>query len=475
MAKIFKNGGTLILENGTSSNQFSGALAKVRFSGSNVTITHEGLILYNGDISGLLDSSDSAYTIQGLKNLLASFNLGVGGLEGLIFVDSINKLPEPVEGVYTLDGSYFFTKQIDFDGANVVFQNASIIGTSQEKAGIKNANISILSTTSFNWIRFDNCALSIDAIGGAFDWTKVNFYGCGYLDILNASNVILETIGFINSMGVNLVGEIDSFVLSPNCIFIAASIEDNIQEPDGYENASFLNITSTATINRRVRVQDSVFSTSYLTQKAINFESGASIPIESLILKTVGFNGIGAALSGINGDDDRTSFFEVNGGNSLNSSSIGSMVMKSNTVATTVGTQDESYKVNGVFEEGAIMQRFAFDAVNNALEYTSIVPRTFIIQAPFTVRSASGANVVTGTYIGVKKASSLVFDPAIDTLTESEQYTTNSNSSRPDSGSCQAIAKLGQGDKIYMITENKNGTQDIVHEFINIIAQRASI
>ena len=480
--KLTKNGLFVVAEfSPTNISQYQYESISYSFIGTdsvsvNVISNSKFIInLFTGLISGITDVNDTPYTQISLNAFFASFSTGGSNTGDLIFVDNINKLPNPVLGTYTLNESYFFTEKIDFGGANVVLDNAAIIGASQEKAGITNANVTASSTSSVNWIRFDECDILIDAIGGAFDLTKNNFYGCGYITIQNAANIILETSAFINSLGIDLVGTIDSLVLSPNCIFRNADISEGIPIPVGYDTTNFVNIASTAVINRRIRVQDSVFSTSVATQKAINFEVGASIPVESLILKTVSFNGIGTALNGINGGDDRASFFEVKGGNSINSATIGSMVMKDNTVATVVSFQDDRYKVAGTFEAGAVMQRFQFDAVNNALEYTSVVPRTFIIQAPFTVRNDSGSNVVIGSYLGVKKAANLNFDPDIDRISESEQYTTNSNSTRPDAGTCQAVVTLEQGDKIYLITQNKKGAQDIIHEFVNLIAQRAAI
>lgn len=475
MTKLTKNGSSVIIERDGVSNQFNGIDLKARFQGLNVTIANSNLLLYNGLLSELLNDSNVAYTESELKSLIGSFNLGGGGVNDLIFVSTINDLPNPVLGVYTLNESYFFTDKIDFGGASVILDNAAIIGTSQEKAGITNANVTVSSTSSVNWIRFDDCDILINAIDGAFDWTKVNFYGCGYVTIQNAANIVLETTAFINSLGINLIGTIDSLILSPNCIWRAASPSETVIAPLNYDTTNFINIASTAVINRRVRIQDSVFITSVATQKAIHFEVGATIPIESLILKTVSFNGPGTALSGINGNDDRASFFEVNGGNSINSATIGSMVMKNNAVATVVSVTNDRYKVAGTFAAGTVMQRFSFDAVNNALEYTSSVPRAFVIQAPFTVRNDSGANVVIGSYLGVKKAVNPTFVPDVDRISESEQYTTNGNSTRPDSGTCQAVVTLEQGDKIYLIAQNRSGTQNIIHEFVNLVAQKAAI
>lgn len=179
-------------------------------------------------------------------------------------------------------------------------------------------------------------------------------------------------------------------------------------------------------------------------------------------------------LIGINGDDDRCLFFECAGANLINSTAIGKIFMNGNTVETAVGVRNARYKVAGTFSFSADAQRFAFDAVNNALEYTSAVPRVFFINMPFTARSAVSTNIIIGTYIGVKRFENENFNPDVDRLDDSELYITSSSSSRPDSGTCVDIVTLRKGDKLYAITQNRSGTQSLVYEALSIIPVKAN-
>lgn len=434
--------------------------------------------IFTGLLSELTDENDTPYTQISLNAFFASFAAGNQIADNTIEVNSLLDLPAPVGGVITLPNLgqlYKINNEIDLLGNTLVVNSNVLLGFSQDTTGFANGVMTINSTCALRYIKLLTIDMTIDALGGAFDWPFVNFYGCPYVKVVNASNLIIETTGFIESMGINLTGTVDSIVISPNCIFRAADISEAIPTPIGYNTTNFVNIASAAVITRRCRIQDSVFSTSQAPQTGINVELGASIQVESLILKTVRFTGAGTALVGINGSDDRASFFEVFGGNSINSARIGSMVMKDNNIATVVSVQNDRYKVAGTFEVGTVMQRFAFDAVNNALEYTSVVPAVFVIQAPFTARNDAGANVVIGSYLGVKKAANPTFNPDIDRIDQSEQYITTRNDNSPNSGTCQAAVLLEQGDKIYFITENRSGEQNIVHEFVNVIAQRAAI
>ena len=305
-------------------------------------------------------------------------------------IDSFSDLPTPVAGKITLNGGnlYNIYTMIDLQGNELICNNVAIRGISQELSGFTNGKITFTGTSSISYIRFDNIEMVINAPLGAFDWTFVNFYDCpNAVNIIAAQNIIMQTFGFINSSNFRVTGTIDSLVLAPNCIF------RGVTNP----TAVFFDIAPTAVINRRIRIQDSVFQTDFAGQTAVRVQSGATINIESFIMKTVRMNGIGTAFSGISGDDDRAFFFEVVGGNSINSTAIANMYMKNNAVPTVVGASGTRYVMAGVTEFGSVRQRFIHDVATNSLIYTSSVSRVFNIQVAYTVLSGSKGYILALT------------------------------------------------------------------------------
>jgi hypothetical protein len=380
-------------------------------------------------------------------------------------IRDVSQCPAPVAGVITFpdnSGPYYFDGVVDFGGLELILGRNVFMAASQEDGGIKNAVVQVNDTCAVRFMLFDNVQITIDASGGAFDWQFVNFYNsANCLNVVAAANFIGETVGFINSYGVKISGAIDSFVLSPNCIW------RDIDQTD----AVFLELTSTAVINRRLRVQDSVFATGFAGQTAVRVDVSASIPIESFIFKTVRQTGPGTFLDGINGDSDEAFFFEVVGGNAINSTAIANMYMKNNATATPISVIGDRYAMAGVTEFGPTRQRFSHDVATNTLEYTSSVPRIFRIQCSYTV--LSGSNNIIGVYVGINRTGAAL-DPDADRVTESEMYTTTSGS-RPDSGVAQCIATLNEGDRVYVIVQNNTSTNDVTIEFMNMIIEKASV
>lgn len=410
-----------------------------------------------GSITGqLTDQGDLAIALDNKVDVITSWKQ----------ISDISELPAPVSGVIELNTAgilYEFFGVIDLQGNTLrISETVSLRGGSQEIAGVSNGNVEIVSTCTIAYFRFENVAMTINAPTGAFDWTFVNFVNCpNVLNVAAADNIIFQTFGFINSPNFRITGTINSLVVSPNSIF------RSVTNP----NAVLFDITPTAIINRRIRIQDSVFETNAPTQTAVRVQSGASIGIESFIFKTVRMNGNGTAFSGINGDDDRAFFFEVVGGNSINSTAIANMYMKNNTTPTVVSVSGTRYAMAGMTEFGAVRQRFIHDVATNSLIYTSIVPRIFNIQVAYSI--ISGNNNVVGVYIGIDR-NGIPLNPDTDKITESEMYTTTSGT-RPESSFSQCVVTLNQGDRVYVILQNISAATNITVEFMNMIIQKASV
>jgi len=380
----------------------------------------------------------------------------------IVYISSYDQLPDPVGGVIDLGDDakkYIFTRDIDVQGNTVDFGNNVISGLSQEVGGITNGALLIDQTCTVRDIKFDSVSAVINAPLGAFDWKSINFFNSSNIDIQAAQNIVWDTFGFINTYNVQITGEVDSFILAPNNIFRSVTTEV----------CDFFAVRSTAVINRRIRIEDSVFVTDFLTQNPINVEAGATIPVEGFKMEDVNFAGPGS-ISGINGGDDIANFQRCTGDGVVNSTSIANLYIQNNQALTPVAVAGDKYKVVGTTQVSAIIQRFTHDAANNTLEYTSSVSRIFRIQAPYTV--FAGNNNIVGAYIAVTRAGNTE-NPNTDVIGESEMYTTT-NGARPIAGASQCIVALNQGDKVYFAVENENGN-DVRVEFLNMIIETANV
>jgi hypothetical protein len=378
----------------------------------------------------------------------------------IIFVSERSHLPDSVAGEVTLPANgnlYFFLRMIDLEGDTFYPTNNSLIGSSQELAGLENASVAINETCTIKFFRFNNCSVTIDAPLGAFDWNGLNFYDCSSaISILNAQNCVFETFGFINSRSILLDGTIDSLVMT-----------NSIVRDVGYDENFFV-VSEFAVVNRRIRIENSVFATTLAGQKGILVQSGATIPDEGFVLKTVRFTGPGEAVSGINGNEDRAMFKDNVGNNVINTSVKGYFYMKNNALATTISVIGDRYEVLGTKTlDTFFAQRFVNNA--NRLEYTSSIPKKIFIQASYTHNS--GANNIIGTYIAIARNGNPI-DPDADRISESEMYVTTSGS-RPDGGFCQCITEISQGDRIYIVTQNTSATNDVTYSFLNFIVKEA--
>lgn len=406
-------------------------------------------------------------TMLALSNILGSLE-GGGGVSAGRQVDvlTISDLPAPSGGVIDCgnDGKlYFFYDMVDLGGLTFRTGNNVFRGISQELAGVENGTVEVLATCTVSDFRFNSVNMIFNAPTGAYDWNRCNFYNCpNAIDIQAADNIVWETFGFINSENVQISGIINSFVMSPNCIF------RSVTNP----TAKFFTIKSTAVINRRIRIEESVFQTSAAGQQSVTFEAGATIGNERLRFINLLFQGPGTALTGINGDDIRALFKSCSGGNVRNSARTGHMYMSGNASATTIASAGVAYKVVGIFTPSASNQRFTFDAVNNLLTCTS--PDAYTYKLIATMSVISGSNKKIGGYICLNLAGNPI-DPMVDKLNTSENYVPSSTGSRPDVITMFDSVSIKNGDRLYLAVENESDTTAVTVEVANLLIDTASI
>jgi hypothetical protein len=413
-----------------------------------------------------------------VKELRISDGVTVGGTSlnvgGGTVISSLSDFPDPVSGVITLpsDTAYYLDSDIDLLGNRLVADGVvAIIGTSSETTFLTStglANNTPLLTSRYTipmrdiTIRDVHTAIYIDDNGGAnapvaVDWRAVNFADVTNIgEIGTVDNFIFETGAFINSQNINFTGTVGT-----------VGVFNSIFRGNG-SNAPIFNIASTAVISRRFRITYSSIIASSST-KGIEVDSGASIPVEGLILDTINFSGGGTYLSGVNTYSASALF--VNCVGVLNSTAISQMYMRANAVATACPVQSTRYPVTGTTSTTeSLNQKFTHVPARNALQYTSTIPRLFKVTATFSL--TGGQNDIIGFYIG-KKLSASAQNTNNDRLQESEVYVTTTGT-KPDAGTVQTIVELNQGDEIYTIVQNTSGTGSVTVGYLNVIVERTN-
>jgi len=384
-----------------------------------------------------------------------------------VFVDGPADLPAAVGGVHTLadNATYFLTGTVDLNGARIVAgQNTTILGGSSENCRLKSTGLTgtALITSAYSLpmrgltIEAD-VALDLDGTGtptAALDWFGVNFSNCATVGtIANYSNFIATDCAWLNSAGLTFDGTIGTVGFS-QCIFTT---------PAG---GTAINVSATCTLTRRFRIIYSAFVV-LSGQTGINFSASATVPDEAYILDTVNFGGGGTYTAGVAGTSDKVRWLSCVG--ITNTVAVAQMFMKNNATATDITVQGDRYPMAGTTEFAALSQRFEHVSADNAVRYTSAIPRRVKAQASFSVTAPN--NNVLGIYIG-KCTSGNGLDPDADRISESEVYITASGT-RPDAGFVQALIDINDGDKLYIIVQNQTSASDITVVFLNMIVEQA--
>jgi hypothetical protein len=386
----------------------------------------------------------------------------------VVFVDSPADLPAVSGGIHTLaaDTTYIIAGTVDLVGNRIVCgNNTTIIGAgSSENCRLKSTGLtgtalitSVYSLPMRSLTIEADVALNLNASGtptAALDWYGVNFNTCGTVGtIANYSNFIATDCAWLSSGAMTFDGTIGTVGFS-QCIFTPAATK------------TALIVASTATITRRFRVIYSAFvATSGMT--GINFSTSASVPDENYILDTVNFSGGGTYTTGVTQTSDKCRWVSCVG--VANTVAIAQMYMKNNATATDVITQNVRYPMAGTTEFAALSQRFEHVLADNAVRYTSAVPRRVKVLVSFSLEAAN--NNVIGVYIGKCAAGNSIV-PDTDRISDSEVYVTTTGT-RPDAGFVQALIDIVENDKIYVIVQNTSAATDVTVKFMHMIVEQA--
>lgn len=373
----------------------------------------------------------------------------------IVFINQLSDLPPSSGGVITLvdELTYWFTTHIDLLGSRLVCgENTTILGSSSENCSITSTDLPdsvALITTVYTMpmrhitIKDVETALDIDGFGSitAYDWTGVNFENVQTVGIIkNASNFIFSKGAFLNSKGLIFDG-----------IFDTIGFDNSLLQSDGLVG-SIISVSSTATINRRIRI---IYSSLIVTalSSGIDVNVSATLPVEGFILDTVNFSGGASYITGVQFNDNKALFLNCRG--ISNSTETSQYYMNGNTTTTTIVSSATPTKVAGNTINSSITQKFV--NTNNRSTYIGALSRVFSVTA--TLSCTSGNNNQVGSYIAKNGA----------VLPQSEVYITTNGSGRFEGCTIQTLIELATNDYIEVFVENNTGAVNILVTDLNTV------
>ena len=405
-------------------------------------------IVYSETAGGVLDY----YT----KAQIDAFDYEPNHAE-FVEVNALTDLPAASSGVITLAAgyTYLFLKHIDLLGSRLVCgQDTVIVGWSSENCSITSTGLSAASAliTSVYSLPIRSISFTHDLVFNldgdgtttALDWFGVNLLNCASAGtIKDYTNFVFGDGALLNSGGFTFDGTIGTIAFS-NSLFDTASTKTAI------------NVLSTCTISRRLRIIYSSFVT-LSGETGVNFNTSASVGDEKYILDTVNFSGGGTYITGVDSTSNKSLFANCVG--ITNTSTKGLLYMINNTTDTTIGGPNVNVwvKAAGTTTSGSL-SKFTMPS-NNRLTYTGAFNQSFMVHANTSVRSAGTNQVIS---IGIAKNGTILAE------TEMTIRTTTSNQEPP--GSTLAVIDMVATDYIELFVRNTGSTDVRVSDFnMNIV------
>ena len=405
-------------------------------------------IVYSETAGGVLDY----YT----KAQIDAFNYEPNHAE-FVEVNALTDLPAASGGVITLAAgyTYLFLKHIDLLGSRLVCgADTVIVGWSSENCSITSTGLSAATAlvTSVYSLPIRSISFTHDLVFNldgdgtttALDWFGVNLLNCASAGtIKDYTNFVFGDGALLNSGGFTFDGTIGTIAFS-NSLFDTASTKTAI------------NVLSTCTISRRLRIIYSSFVT-LSGETGVNFNTSATVGDEKYILDTVNFSGGGTYITGVDSTSNKSLFANCVG--ITNTSTKGLLYMINNTTDTTIGGPNVNVwvKAAGTTTSGSL-SKFTMPS-NNRLTYTGAFNQSFMVIANTSVRSAGTNQVIS---IGIAKNGTIL------AATEMTIRTTTSNQEHP--GSTLAVIDMVATDYIELFVRNTGSTDVRVSDFnMNIV------
>ena len=374
-------------------------------------------------------------------------------VDGHVFVDGLDKLPDPAGGVISLlaNVAYEFTNTVDLLGLRLELASGTVLlGTSSETAIIKSTGLDVSTPlisaahggpNPMQNIRIEGVgtAFDIDGLGGAnaaLDWMAVNLVNCGSAgSIRDISNLVINTSAWIDCGQLTLDGTIGT----------VSFFQVLWTVPSG-SGKTAIRLESTCTISRRFRVSYSpmvipVGCTGIdVVDKVSTFPGG-----ETLSLRVVNFAGGGTYLAGADFDDVETLIESTRG--LVNSTPSAHVFMTGNATATPVAATGTFYKVLGTTSQGTYSSKFTFS--QNRATYNGGFSRFFRISASAAMKSGNNNDVRMRFAVnGV-------------TLPDSNQRAVTGSAGRVESITTLGTVLLNPGDYIEIWVANDTSTSNI--------------
>lgn len=393
-------------------------------------------IIYSETAGGVLDY----YT----KAQIDAFDYEPNHAE-FVEVNALSDLPAASGGVITLVAgyTYLFLKHIDLLGSRLVCgQDTVIVGWSSENCSITSTGLSASSAliTSTYSLPIRNISFTHDLVFDldgdgtttALDWFGVNLLNCASGGtIKNYTNFVAGDSALLNSGGFTFDGTIGTIAFS-NCLFDTASTKTAI------------NVLSTCTISRRLRIIYSSFVT-LSGETGVNFNSSATVGDEKYILDTCNFSGGGTYTTGLSHTSNKSLFANCVG--ITNTSTRGFMYMVNNTTDTTIGLPNVNVWVKAAGTTTANANNSKFTHASNQLTYTGAFATSFQVSVNCNVRSGSPSQVIS---VGVAKNGTI--------LAESEMTIRTDIANQEYPGSTAAQVDLTTNDYIEIFVKTTSSS-----------------
>lgn len=377
----------------------------------------------------------------------------------LVFISQKADFPAAVGGVITLadNVTYFITDVVDLTGDRLVGgQNTTIIGGSSENCRLKSTGLTgtaLLSsawTTPIRHITLEaDVALNLDATGNAdqaLDWYGVNFTDCGEVGLVkNYGNFVIASTAFLNSAGLTFDGTIGTIAISDS--LLSGSFDNDL-----------ITFASTLTITRRFRQIFSSVIPVGSAAAAYRIVSGAIIPDEAFILIECNFTAAAGStiIDGLGTVADSLKIISKGNVGLSNTSVNGQMYMSANATATTIGAQNVFTKVAGVTTASADNAKYSH--INNRLTCEAVRERKYLIQCTLSFTGTNGIDYEFGFY-----------DSKLGAVRTPSRIHATAGSNRVENIHTTCVVDHSSGDYIEIWVANRDGTQNVTVEDLNVV------
>lgn len=458
----------------------------------------QGALSLDNKQTVILPTNDGDLTISVVNGELKVTNINnvsnsIISSDNIVFVNSKNDLPSSIGGVISLEDNktYYITQVVDLSGDRLVTgTNTCILGSSSENCKITSTGLTgtLLTSNDTLILRYltlesgetaTTLSISGDLLQNpntTFDWVGVNFLNCDNIGTVNSiDNFIYDTGAFLNSEGLIFTGDMGTVAFN-NSIFVGGEVDP------------IISFDENANVSRRARFNTCAFVTS-VSGNAIYFDENATIDSERYIIDTCSFGGppiSGSRVSGLQFDNLKSNFSRNTGIN--NSSSIANIYSKNNEAVTPIAAIGQ--RVSAVYGDltvgSTFVERFELNenstynlnptgTISNVktIKYLSNITKRFTVHCNFTVFTNSPNADILGIYLAVNRDPLSNLSES-DRISESEVYLTLSSGVRPDPGYVQTVLDLNEGDRVYLIVQNRDAARNIIVQFVNMIIQRAA-